>query len=303
MIHSVAGLLEGGRLVMRPPFREPHHGACQAALAGGGMRARPGEVSLAHRGVLFLDELPEFPRQALEALRQPMESGRTTVARGDGACDLSRAVPAGGGDEPVPLRPSRRRGARVQQGAPLRRGLSWAGSAARCWTGWIWWSRCSRCAPAELSRAPPGEPSATVAEPGARWPERAQRERYGVDGAATNAEAEVGAIDAAAGCATTGGAGGGEAAPLRARVHPGAAGRADHRGPRPLGARSVAPMWRKHSPTGIACQGGSLTLPLAEGGAAGLVAGRRLPELRQQDVGTACRPPASRVTPRSSGCC
>ena len=81
MIHSVAGLLDGGRLVMRPPLREPHHSASQAALSGGGQRARPGEVSLAHRGVLFLDELPEFPKPALEALRQPMESGRTTVAR------------------------------------------------------------------------------------------------------------------------------------------------------------------------------------------------------------------------------
>ncbi len=81
MIHSVAGMLDGGRLVQRPPYREPHHSASQAALTGGGQRARPGEVSLAHRGVLFLDELPEFPRPALEALRGPMESGRTTVAR------------------------------------------------------------------------------------------------------------------------------------------------------------------------------------------------------------------------------
>jgi magnesium chelatase family protein len=81
MIHSVAGLLENGQLVLRPPFREPHHSASQAALAGGGHRARPGEISLAHRGVLFLDELPEFPRQTLEALRQPMETGRTTVSR------------------------------------------------------------------------------------------------------------------------------------------------------------------------------------------------------------------------------
>lgn len=81
MIHSVAGLLDNGCLVKRPPFREPHHSASQAALAGGGLRAKPGEVSLAHRGVLFLDELPEFPRQALEALRQPMESGQTTVSR------------------------------------------------------------------------------------------------------------------------------------------------------------------------------------------------------------------------------
>ncbi len=81
MVHSVAGLLQDGRLVTRPPFREPHHGASQAALAGGGIRARPGEMSLAHRGVLFLDELPEFSRQALESLRGPAESGRTTVAR------------------------------------------------------------------------------------------------------------------------------------------------------------------------------------------------------------------------------
>ena len=81
MIHSVAGMLSDGRLVMRPPFREPHHSASQAALTGGGARAKPGEVSLAHRGILFLDELPEFPRPALEAMRQPLETGRTTVAR------------------------------------------------------------------------------------------------------------------------------------------------------------------------------------------------------------------------------
>jgi magnesium chelatase family protein len=61
MVHSVAGMLEGGRPVMRPPYREPHHSASQAALTGGGHRAKPGEVSLAHRGVLFLDALPEFP--------------------------------------------------------------------------------------------------------------------------------------------------------------------------------------------------------------------------------------------------
>jgi len=80
-IHSVAGLLRDGRLVTRPPFREPHHSASQAAIVGGGPRAKPGEVSLAHRGVLFLDEMPELPRQSLEALRAPIESGQTTVAR------------------------------------------------------------------------------------------------------------------------------------------------------------------------------------------------------------------------------
>ncbi|UCH75583.1 MAG: YifB family Mg chelatase-like AAA ATPase [Rhodospirillales bacterium] len=81
MIHSVAGLLEGGRLSRRRPFRDPHHSASLAAMVGGGVRARPGEVSLAHNGVLFLDELPEFQRATLEALRQPIETGAAVVAR------------------------------------------------------------------------------------------------------------------------------------------------------------------------------------------------------------------------------
>src|SRR3712207_2952362 len=81
MIHSVAGLLVDGRISKRRPFRDPHHSASLPALVGGGLRARPGEISLAHLGVLFLDELPEFQRQTLEALRQPLESGRAVVAR------------------------------------------------------------------------------------------------------------------------------------------------------------------------------------------------------------------------------
>ena len=189
MIHSVAGMLDGGRLVMRPPFREPHHSASQAALTGGGQRAKPGEVSLAHRGVLFLDELPEFPRQALEALRQPMESGRTTVAR----AMAHVTYPA--------------RFLLVAAMNPCRCGH--LGDAGReC-------SRAPRCGedyqgkisgplldridltvavqpvpPAELARAPQGEPSAEVA---ARVGQAraAQRARYGEDGPTTNAEADM----------------------------------------------------------------------------------------------------------------
>ena len=188
MIHSVAGMLNGGRLVMRPPFREPHHSASQAALTGGGQRARPGEVSLAHRGVLFMDELPEFPRQTLESLRQPMESGRTTVSRA--AAHITYP-------------------ARVQLVAamnPCRCG--YLGDAEReC-------ARAPRCGEeyrnrisgpvldridlavevqpataAELARAPLGESSATIAERVSRA-RMATRERHGADGPMSNAEVE-----------------------------------------------------------------------------------------------------------------
>jgi len=81
MIASVAGTLEGGRMTRRRPFRAPHHSASMAALTGGGLRVKPGEISLAHRGVLFLDELPEFQRAVLDSLRQPLETGEVTVAR------------------------------------------------------------------------------------------------------------------------------------------------------------------------------------------------------------------------------
>jgi magnesium chelatase family protein len=193
MIHSVAGMLDGGRLLMRPPFREPHHSASQAALAGGGQRAKPGEISLAHRGVLFLDELPEFPKQSLESLRQPMETGRTTVAR----ASAHITYPA--------------RFQLVAAMNPCRCG--YLGDASReC-------GRAPRCAEdyqnrisgpmldridltievqpataAELARAPPGEPSAAVALRVARA-RSAQRARYGQNGPANNAEADTSDVE------------------------------------------------------------------------------------------------------------
>ena len=81
MIASVAGELSGGRLIRTRPFRAPHHSASMPALVGGGLKVRPGEISLAHLGVLFLDELPEFQRAVLDSLRQPLETGTVSVAR------------------------------------------------------------------------------------------------------------------------------------------------------------------------------------------------------------------------------
>ncbi|MDI1366202.1 MAG: YifB family Mg chelatase-like AAA ATPase, partial [bacterium] len=81
MVHSVAGLIARGALTRARPFRAPHHSASMAALTGGGHKAKPGEVSLAHNGVLFLDELPEFGVQALDSLRAPLETGEVMVAR------------------------------------------------------------------------------------------------------------------------------------------------------------------------------------------------------------------------------
>ncbi|OJW27556.1 MAG: AAA family ATPase [Rhodospirillales bacterium 69-11] len=186
MVHSVAGLLAGGRLLKRPPFREPHHSASQAALSGGGHRARPGEVSLAHRGVLFLDELPEFPRPALDSLRQPMETGRTTVSR----ATAHVTYPA--------------RFQLVAAMNPCRCG--WLGDAAQAC------GRAPRCAEdyqsrvsgpvldridltvavqpasaAELAHAPPGEPSAPVA---ARVAAARARQAARLGPSVTNAEAD-----------------------------------------------------------------------------------------------------------------
>jgi len=81
MIHSLAGTIKDGGLSRNAPFQEPHHTASMAAIVGGGRTAKPGQISLAHNGVLFMDEFPEFPRGVLETLRQPIETGQVVVAR------------------------------------------------------------------------------------------------------------------------------------------------------------------------------------------------------------------------------
>jgi magnesium chelatase family protein len=85
-IHSVAGVLPEDGILTTRPFRMPHHTISAAAMAGGGAAPRPGEISLAHRGVLYLDELPEFQQDTLEILRQPLEEGQVRIARSSGSC-------------------------------------------------------------------------------------------------------------------------------------------------------------------------------------------------------------------------
>ena len=108
MIASIAGEIDDGALTNRRPFRSPHHSASMPALVGGGLRARPGEISLAHNGVLFLDELPEFSGQVLDSLRQPLETGEVCDRTSQPSHHLPRVFHAGGGDESLPLRARQR---------------------------------------------------------------------------------------------------------------------------------------------------------------------------------------------------
>jgi magnesium chelatase family protein len=102
-VHSVAGTLPtSGGLITTPPFRAPHHTASDIALVGGGSVPRPGEISLAHHGVLFLDELPEFSRHTLETLRQPLEQGCVTIARAGHSATFPARVVLVGAMNPCP---------------------------------------------------------------------------------------------------------------------------------------------------------------------------------------------------------
>ena len=114
-IYSALGRLPAGEpLLATRPFRSPHHTISDAGMVGGGSVPAPGEISLAHHGVLFLDELPEFNRRSLEVLRQPLEEGRVTISRALNSTTFPAELHPGRGDEPVPVRLPGRPEARVQ---------------------------------------------------------------------------------------------------------------------------------------------------------------------------------------------
>ena len=141
-IHSIVGLLAPGQaLVTRRPFRAPHHTASDAGLLGGNINPTPGEISLAHHGVLFLDELPEFKRSVLETMRQPLEEGRVTISRAAGTMTFPVAIHAGGRDESDARRQNAGRIAAVRR---ARFRIISAASPARCWTASTCTSKCRR---------------------------------------------------------------------------------------------------------------------------------------------------------------
>jgi len=186
MIRSVAGQLADGRLGTRPPCRAPHHSASMAALVGGGPRARPGEVSLSHGGVLFLDELPEFAPQVLDALREPLETRHAVIARAQHRVSYPARFQLVAAMNPC------RCGHAGEPGHTCKRGRSCESEYQSRLSGPLLDRidlsiRVNAITPADL-RAPGGEPSTAVA---ARVEEARRRQMHrlsGGNGARTNAE-------------------------------------------------------------------------------------------------------------------
>lgn len=186
-IHSVAGKIGSERgLLTRRPFRAPHHLASQVALIGGGSNPQPGEISLAHNGILFLDELPEFGRSVLEILRQPLEDKKVTVSRAKYSIEYPANFMLVAAMNPCPC---------GYYNHPTRECTCSPGAVHR-YMGRISGPLMDRIdlhvevtpvTPAELSRAEPGEPSAAIRERVVRAREVQQRRFRGVEGVHTNA--------------------------------------------------------------------------------------------------------------------
>ena len=197
MVHSLAGLIEEGGISRQRPFRDPHHTSSIAAIVGGGRGAKPGEISLAHNGVLFLDELPEFPRPVLETLRQPVESGDVVVARANAHVRYPCRFMLVAAANPC----------RCGYLADPARSCARVPACGTEYLGRISGPLMDRFdlrieVPAlsidDLSATPPGEASADIAARVAKA-RAVQRERYaGADGVSVNADAEGDLLDAAA---------------------------------------------------------------------------------------------------------
>jgi magnesium chelatase family protein len=197
MIHSLAGLIPEGGISRERPFRDPHHTSSMAAVVGGGRGARPGEISLAHNGVLFLDELPEFPRQVLETLRQPVETGDVVVARANAHLRYPCRFMLVAAANPC----------RCGHLADPARACARMPECGRDYLGRISGPLMDRfdirvevpaLAADELGAARPGEASATVAARVAEARAIQHRRYAAIDGVATNADAEGDLLEAVA---------------------------------------------------------------------------------------------------------
>ncbi|MBV9542038.1 MAG: ATP-binding protein, partial [Alphaproteobacteria bacterium] len=197
MVQSLAGELPGGAISRRRPFRNPHHSASMAALTGGGLRVKPGEVSLAHLGVLFLDELPEFQRGVLDSLRQPIETGEAVVARANAHVRFPARFQLVAAMNPC------RCGYLSDPAQACGRAPKCAVDYQAKISGPLFdridvHVEVANVSAADLSLPPPAEGSAQVAARVAKA-RTIQRERYEGKGVRTNAEAEGELLEAAAG--------------------------------------------------------------------------------------------------------